>query len=129
MGGLAKVQLFARLFMLPGVYHCQGGTNPSRVDYLTPIVNWVEQGKAPTQLIATQTTADAASGRFSNPTEGATLSNAKIVRTRPIFHYPMQARYNGKGSVDDAANFVGVMPSKTYNDSINWIGNDLFKPQ
>lgn len=127
MGGLARVQSFGRLFMLPGVYHCQGGTSPSRVDYLTPIVAWVEQGKAPTQLIATQTTADSASGGFSNPTEGTTLSNAKVVRTRPIFPYPMQARYSGKGSIDDAANFVGIMPSKPYNDRINWMGNDLFR--
>jgi len=40
--------------------------------------------------------------------------------------YPMQARYNRKGSVDDAANFVGVMPSQASDDRVNWIGNDLF---
>ena len=129
MGGQAKVQSFARLFMLPGMYHCQGGTGPSHVDWLTLIVTWVEQGKPPTQLIASQTTADAASGGFSNPTERATRSNPKIVRTRPIFPYPMQAKYNGKGSFDDAANFVGIMPSKAPDDHINWIGNDLFGPQ
>jgi Tannase and feruloyl esterase len=129
LGGLAKVQSFARLFMLPGMYHCQGGTNPSRVDWLTPIVTWVEQDKPPTQLIATQTTADTASGGFSNPTQGTTVNNAKVIRTRPIFPYPMQARYNGKGSADDATNFVEVMPAKTSNDRIDWIGDDLFKPQ
>lgn len=129
LGGNALVQSFARLFMLPGMYHCQGGTNPSRVDWLTPIVAWVEQGKPPTKVIASQTTADSASGGFSNPTQGATGNNAKIVRTRPIFPYPMQARYNGNLSIDDAANFVGVMPSQPPNDRIDWIGNDLFKPQ
>jgi len=40
------------------------------------------------------------------------MEQCKIVKTRPIFPYPMQARYNRKGSVDDAANFVGVMPSQ-----------------
>jgi Tannase and feruloyl esterase len=129
LGGLANVQQFARLFLLPGVYHCQGGTGPSRVDYLSPIVAWVEQGKPPTKLIATQTTADSAGGGFSNPTEGASGNNAKVIRTRPIFPYPMQARYNGKGSVDDAANFVGVVPSQTPHGGINWIGNDLLQPQ
>jgi Tannase and feruloyl esterase len=129
MGGLTKVQSFARLFMLPGMYHCQGGTSPSRMDWLTPIVAWVEQGTPPTKIIASQTAGDAASGGFSNPTEGSTANNTKIVRTRPIFPYPMQARYNGKGSVDEAANFVGVMPSKVSNERINWIGNDLFEPQ
>ena len=138
MGGLNAVQPFARLFMLPGVYHCQGGTGPSRVDYLSAIVPWVEQGKPPTQLIATQTTADTRSGGFSNPTQGTTENTAKVVRTRPIFPYPIQARYSGKGSVDEAANFVGVMPSQSVNggfaptqsaDRINWIGNDLLQPQ
>ncbi len=129
MGGLAKVQQFARLFMLPGMYHCQGGTGPSHVDFLTPVVTWVEQGKPPAKIIASQTTADAASGGFSNPTEGATGSNAKIVRTRPIFPYPMQAKYSGKGNVDDAASFVGVMPSKAPDGHIDWVGNDLFQPQ
>ncbi|WP_407885267.1 tannase/feruloyl esterase family alpha/beta hydrolase [Scytonema sp. NUACC26] len=129
LGGLAKVQSFARLFMLPGVYHCQGGTGPSRVDWLTSIVTWVEQDKPPTKVIASQTSADSASGGFSNPTERATGNNAKILRTRPIFPYPMQARYNGKGSIDDAANFVGVMPSQIPSDRIDWIGNDLFQPR
>jgi feruloyl esterase len=129
MGGLANVQSFARLFMLPGVYHCQGGTGPSRVDWLTPIVAWVEQGAPPTKIIASQTADDSASGGFSNPTERSTSSNATIVRTRPIFPYPMQARYSGKGSIDDAANFVAVMPSQPPNDRIDWIGNDLFGPQ
>lgn len=128
LGGLAKVQSFARLFMLPGMYHCQGGTSPSRVDWLTPIVAWVEQGTPPTKIIASQTADDSISGRFSNPTEKATSSNTTIVRTRPIFPYPMQARYNGQGSIDDAANFVEVMPSEITNDHIDWIGYDLFEP-
>ena len=129
MGGLANVQQFARLFMLPGVYHCQGGTGPSRVDWLAPLVAWVEQGTPPTKIVASQTGDDSVSGGFSNPTERSTSSNATIVRTRPIFPYPMQARYSGRGSIDDAANFVGVMPSQTLNDRIDWIGNDLFQPQ
>jgi hypothetical protein len=63
-----------------------------------------------------------------------TWEDQTAVRTRPIFPYRMQARYSG-GSIDDAANFVGVMPSQTPNGScgvalcanrIDWIGNDLF---
>jgi len=48
------------------------GTSPSRVDWLTSSVTWVEQGKLPTNVIASETAADSASGGFSNPTEGAT---------------------------------------------------------
>jgi hypothetical protein len=129
LGSLADVQSFARLFMLPGVYHCKGGTGPSRVDWLTPIVAWVEQNNSPTKIIASQTANDSASGGFSNPTEGATNNNPTIVRTRPIFPYPMQAKYNGQGSIDDAVNFVAEMPFPTPNDRIDWIGNDLFKPE
>jgi feruloyl esterase len=128
MGGLEAVQQFARLFMLPGMYHCQGGTGPSQVDWLTPIVAWVEQGTAPTQIIASQTAENSASGGFANPTERSN-SNATIIRTRPLFPYPMQARYNGRGSIDNAANFTGVMPSQILNNRIDWIGNDLFRPR
>lgn len=129
MGGLEAVQQFARLFMLPGMYHCQGGTGPSQVDWLTPIVAWVEQGTPPAQVIASQTANDSASGGFANPTEQSASSNTTIVRTRPIFPYPMQARYSGRGNIDDAANFTAVMPSQTPNDRIDWIGNDLFRPR
>ena len=31
MGGLEKTQEFARLFMVPGMYHCSGGNAPSYV--------------------------------------------------------------------------------------------------
>jgi feruloyl esterase len=101
-------------------------------------VAWVEQGTPPAKIIASQRADDSASGGFSNPTERATSSNITIVRTRPIFPYPMQARYSGKESIDDAANFVAVTHSKTPNDGfaaarsadrIDWIGNDLFEPQ
>ncbi|MBW4511636.1 MAG: tannase/feruloyl esterase family alpha/beta hydrolase [Scytonematopsis contorta HA4267-MV1] len=129
MGGLKATQQFARLFMIPGMYHCLGGTNPSRFDMLSPIVAWVEKGTPVDKIIASQTAGDASGDGFSSSTNGTTSSNERIVRTRPIFPYPMQARYNGKGSVDDAANFVGIMPSQLVDDHINWIGNDLFQPK
>jgi hypothetical protein len=31
--------------------------------------------------------------------------NNQVVRQRPLCPYPAQARYNGSGSFDDAANF------------------------
>jgi feruloyl esterase len=31
--------------------------------------------------------------------------NGQVVRTRPLCAYPKVARYNGPGSIDDAANF------------------------
>jgi len=110
MGGLQSVQQFARLFMFPSMYHCGGGFGPSLFDFVNPITHWVERGEAPTRIVATQI--DAPGG--------------KVVRTRPVFAYPEQARYTGTGSIDDAANFVGVMPAHLPDDDFPWVGNDLF---
>jgi hypothetical protein len=54
---------------------------------------WVENGVAPTAIIATKykTDGDLASG---------------VVRTRPLCPYPQVARYKGTGSTDEAANFA-----------------------
>jgi len=48
------------------------------------------------------------------------MEQCKIVKTRPIFPYPMQARYNRKGSVDDAANFVGPPSSFRRSRQLDW---------
>jgi hypothetical protein len=109
MGGLPRVQQFARLFMVPSVNHCGGGFGPNQFDLVNPIVHWVEQGAPPARIVASQLDA-----------------GGKVVRTRPLFPYPQQARYTGSGSVDDAANFVGVQPSPLPRDDFNWVGNDLF---
>ncbi|MCA1646496.1 MAG: tannase/feruloyl esterase family alpha/beta hydrolase, partial [Chloroflexi bacterium] len=51
MGGLETTQQFARLFMLPSMYHCAGGFGPNQFDAIAPIVAWVEEGQAPDTLI------------------------------------------------------------------------------
>jgi feruloyl esterase len=33
--------------MLPGVYHCGGGPAPDKIDLLTSLMGWVEDGAAP----------------------------------------------------------------------------------
>ena len=104
MGGLRPVQTFARLFMVPGVYHCGGGYLPYQTDFFAPVVQWVEQGIAPDRVLAT-----------APLPSGAT-------RTRPVFPYPARARYTGSGSVDDAANFLAMTPSPLPDDDPSWIG-------
>lgn len=104
MGGLRAVQTFARLFMVPGVYHCGGGYVPYQTDFFAPVVAWVERGTPPDRVIAT-----------------AALAGG-VTRTRPVFPYPARARYTGSGSVDDAANFVPVTPSPPPDDDPQWIG-------
>ena len=85
---------FVRLFMVPGMSHCGGGVGPDRNDAVTAVIDWVEKGKAPDQLIASKVT------------------DGQVVRTRPLCPYPQVARYKGQGSIDDAANFSCVAPVK-----------------
>nr|WP_291414919.1 tannase/feruloyl esterase family alpha/beta hydrolase [Actinophytocola sp.] len=104
MGGLRATQSFARLYMFPGVYHCGGGYGPATFDLFTPLYDWVEGGPAPTRVVASKKVAD------------------QVVRTRPVYPYPMETRYTGTGSIDDAANFTGVMPTHTHDDTYPWLG-------
>ena len=43
---------FTRLYLLPGVEHCNGGSGPAKVDWLTALTDWVEHGKAPERLVS-----------------------------------------------------------------------------
>jgi len=54
--GARKVDSFYRVFLLPGVDHCAGGTDPT--DALGSLVTWVEQGHAPATLTTTITQPD-----------------------------------------------------------------------
>jgi feruloyl esterase len=86
--GPAHASNSVRLFMVPGMGHCSGGEGPDTFDEISVMERWVEQGKAPAQIIAAQKTGD------------------KVDRTRPLCPYPEFARYNGAGSSNDALNFV-----------------------
>jgi feruloyl esterase len=72
--------------------HCNGGDGPSSFDAVTLMEQWVEQGKAPSVMVA------------SHSTQG------QVDRTRPLCVYPAVAAYNGSGSTNDAANFSCVLP-------------------
>lgn len=65
---------------------------------LTALDNWVERGQAPDRVIASKFENDYAS-LLDLPTGTAQ-------RTRPLCAYPKVAQWTGKGSTDDAANFV-----------------------
>jgi tannase/feruloyl esterase len=80
------------LYMLPGVSHCDGGAGPDTFDKMHSIESWVEEGQKPKQIIASH------------------LTNGQVDRTRPLCPYPQVAKYNGRGSIDDAANFSCKAP-------------------
>jgi feruloyl esterase len=94
MGGEAKVADSIRLFMVPGMGHCGGGEGPNTFDRLGAMEQWLSSGKAPTQMVASHSTA------------------GKVDRTRPLCPYPQVAKYQGSGSIDDAANFACAAPPK-----------------
>ena len=87
VGGQNDADSFTRLYMVPGMHHCGGGPGPNSFDMLPVLEAWVEKGVAPTSVIASRSV------------------NGKTERTRPLCPHPQVARYDGQGSVDDAASF------------------------
>jgi feruloyl esterase len=83
---------FYRLFMVPGMQHCVGGPGPDHFDALAALEQWVEHGKAPDRIVATH------------------LTDGKADRTRPLCPYPRVAKWDGKGSTDQAESFVCAKP-------------------
>ena len=91
-----------RLFLIPGLYHCEGGEGFTKTDILTPLIAWVEQGKAPGQLILTGDNG-----------------------SRPVFPYPAVADYDGKGDRASAASWRPEIPAS--EPAIRpWIGEAFF---
>lgn len=84
-GGPAVVNNWSRLYLAPGMGHCSGGDAAlDSFDLLTPLVDWVEKGVAPTAT---------ATGR------------AFPGRSRPLCSYPQHAHYKGQGDPEKAENF------------------------
>jgi len=50
--GVAQRAVAVRLFLLPGMGHCDGGEGPSQFPLLAALMEWVEQGKAPDVITA-----------------------------------------------------------------------------
>lgn len=100
--GFDGVQQFYRLFHVPGTGHCglpivnhdSLGPWPQNGADFNAVINWVENGIAPTEVIGT--------GYQSGPgfpVPGTTL-------TRPTCPYPQTAVYRGSGNILESANWV-----------------------
>jgi feruloyl esterase len=90
---------FFRLFMAPGMAHCAGGPGLNTFDTLTALEQWVEHGVAPDKLIASHTT-------LAFPDNVMRAAPPAGDFSRPLCPWPQVARWTGKGSPRDAANFV-----------------------
>ena len=84
--GSAAASSFA-LFMVPGMGHCQGGPGTDVFDKVAVLDRWIESGTRPRSIVASH------------------ITGTTVDRTRPLCAYPAVARYLGRGSSDDAANF------------------------
>lgn len=87
-----KVGEFFRLFVVPGMGHCQGGPGPTNFKGMDALTTWVEKKQPPDQI------------------NGTHLTNGAVDLTRPICPYPMAAQYSGHGSVTTASNFTCKLP-------------------
>jgi len=87
-GGQREADTFVRAYFIPGMHHCGGGPGPNQFDMIPVLENWVERGVAPGAVVASR------------------VVDGKVVRSRPLCPQPQVARYNGKGSVDDAGSFT-----------------------
>jgi len=93
VGGRNATEDFFRLFLIPGVHHGGGGPGFSEFDSFTALENWVEKGIAPDKLIASR------------------MSNGMVERSRPVYPYPVQARYLGTGDPGKPDSFKAFDPS------------------
>jgi hypothetical protein len=92
MGGAAKTNSFARLFLAPGAQHCASGAGPAPApgQPLAAVVNWVELGVAPATI----------PGETIDPATGA------VTNSRPLCLYPGLPRYTGRGPATAASSFA-----------------------
>lgn len=102
VGGEDEADEFLRLYLAPGMNHCRGGAGVDTFDWITEIVNWVEQDKAPGTVIGYRRDGD-----ISLPGPRAwPLDPKTVLKSRPVYDYPYSARYKGRGDENDAANFA-----------------------
>ncbi|HLH41486.1 MAG TPA: tannase/feruloyl esterase family alpha/beta hydrolase [Bryobacteraceae bacterium] len=88
----SKQDDWMRLFMIPGMMHCSGGSGTDQFNRVAVLERWREQNQAPDQILASH------------------VSNGQIDMTRPLCPYPQVAVYKGVGSTNDAANFSCKAP-------------------
>ena len=82
VGSTDEVAEFARLFMVPGLLHCEGGPGLTAFDAFGALVDWVETGRAPESITASRGT-----------------------ETRPLCPFPTVATYDGAGDPALAASY------------------------
>ncbi len=98
---LRQASDFMKLYLVPNMGHCGGNASTDQFDMLTPMVNWIENKRAPDTVVAT--------GRNFSPVLG-TLTNLPTTRSRPLCPYPETLRYTGPkgGDISVATNYACI---------------------
>ncbi|MGX7345523.1 tannase/feruloyl esterase family alpha/beta hydrolase [Acetobacter pasteurianus] len=123
--GREQTESFLKFYLLPGVGHCGNGEGFPQVDFLSPLIAWVENGTVPI-AIRTERTAQSkqpmgppSAGHSKQPADGQihmapmpsqpyARPNAAAIASRPVYPYPYIAQYVGAGDVNDAQNYQPV---------------------
>ena len=87
--GATNAAASTRLYVAPGVNHCEGGVGADKTDLLTALDQWVTQGIAPSTLTAQKLDAHGA-----------------VTRTLPLCQYPQYPRYTGPANDAAASELV-----------------------
>ncbi len=120
VGSRDETQDFFRLFVIPGMDHCQGGPGAGFIDYLSALDDWVANNQPPERLIGANvkypdvvygTTFPASSLPHEQLHRDPNLYAQSVNFTRPHFPYPNVARYSGSGDVNAAESFERVSSS------------------
>ena len=82
-----EVRDYIRLFLLPGVLHCGSGPGPDKADWIGLLRDWMENGNAPDRVIISK------------------VRDGEVEMTRPVFPYPRNAVYDGKGDPNIESSF------------------------
>jgi feruloyl esterase len=78
-----------KLFLVPGMDHCRGGSGVHQVDWLSAMEQWAERGDPPTNLTGL------------NPG-----SNGQAPFSRPICAFPEAPVYDGAGDTSQAGSYA-----------------------
>lgn len=92
--GLRDTKEYYRLFMVPGMQHCNGGPGATTFDMISPLERWVEGGQAPERVMAAHVAA------------GVTEF------TRPLCVYPAEAVWDKKGPVTEAGSYSCMVAAR-----------------
>jgi feruloyl esterase len=88
----SKSESWIKLYMIPGMGHCQGGNGTDQFNKMAVLERWREANTAPESIVAAHVTGN------------------NVEMTRPLCPYPQVAVYKGVGSTNDSASFSCKAP-------------------